>query len=105
MKVLYHIGETIGKETIVKKGFLKEDARPIVIESEEGKVFLDHLTYVGFFRMDGLGTMIKLQNGPDTIYLTVPRFYLEIGTGLAVVNYFATKKLKRFLDSVLEGME
>ena len=41
--------------------------------------------------------MIRLTNGNDVIYLTVPRIFINKGTGFIIVNYFATKKLGKLL--------
>jgi hypothetical protein len=102
MKILYHVGETIGSETIVKKGVFIDTILPMHIESEEETIVLDGLKSVKFYRLNGLGTMIKILNNDITIFLTVPRLYLNIGNGFAVINYFATKKVKKILDCALE---
>lgn len=98
MKVLYYIGETVGGDTIMKKGVIEERAFPIVIEPPA--IVLNDLKSVAFYKL-GFGTMIKVQNGPDTIYLTVPRLFIDKGTGFAIINLLATKRLKRILDSQL----
>lgn len=41
--------------------------------------------------------MIRLTNENDVIYLTVPRIFIDKGTGFINVNYFATKKLGKLL--------
>jgi hypothetical protein len=98
MKVLYHIGETIGFDTIVKKGIFRADVHPMMIESKEGNIIFDDLKSVELFKLNGFGTMIKLQNGLDLIFATVPCIYIERGTGFAIINSFATKKLKHLLE-------
>ena len=97
MKVLYHIGEEIGSETIVKRGLIDEKISPLKLVAEDEIVFND-IQSIDFYKLNGLGTMIKLKNGADTIFLAVPRLYLNIGTGFAIINYFATKKLKNILE-------
>ena len=99
MKVLYHVGATIGADTIVKKGLICEDSRPLMIEAEDENIILDSLKSVEFVKLNGLGTMIKLQNNSDIIYLTVPRIYIDKGNGFAIINFFATRKLKYLLDT------
>lgn len=41
MKVLYHVGEAVGKDTILKKGRIQEYTRPLVIEAEDTSIVLD----------------------------------------------------------------
>lgn len=98
MKVLYHIGETVGKDTILKKGRIQEYSRPLMIEAEDTTIVLDAIKNVALMKLNDLGTMVKLQNNTDTIFLSVPRIYIPIGTGFAIINYFATKELKYLLD-------
>lgn len=98
MKVLYHIGETVGKDTILKKGRIQEYSRPLMIEAEDTTIVLDAIKNVALTKLNDLGTMIKLQNNKDTIFLTVPRIYIPIGTGFAIIHYFATKELSYLLE-------
>lgn len=98
MKVLYHIGETVGKDTILKKGRIQEYSRPLMIEAEDTTIVLDAIKNVALMKLNDLGTMIKLQNNKDTIFLTVPRIYIPIGTGFAIIHYFATKELSYLLE-------
>ena len=51
--------------------------------------------------MYGLGTMIRLVNNEDTFYLSVPRIFIDKGTGFATINYFATKKLYKTIKKKL----
>lgn len=99
MKVLYHVGATIGADTIVKKGRICEDSRPLMIEAEDKNIVFDAIKSVQFVKLNGLGTMVKLQNNSDIIYLAVPRIYIDKGTGFAILDFFATRKLKCLLDS------
>lgn len=99
MKVLYHVGATIGADTIIKKGLICEDARPLMIEAEDTNIVFDAIKSIEFVKLNGLGTMIKLQNNSDIIYLAVPRIFIDKGTGFAIINFFATRKLKYLLDS------
>ena len=99
MKVLYHIGENIGRETIMKKGIINENLRPLKLEAEDS-IILNDLRYVDFYNLDVLGTIIRLQNGFQIIYLAVPRLYFNIGTGFVIINYFKTRRLKQILESI-----
>lgn len=98
MKVLYHVGEAVDKDTILKKGRIQEYSRPLVMEAKDKNIVLDAIKTVELIKLNGLGTMVKLQNNTDTIFLSVPRIYIPIGTGFAIINYFATKELKYLLD-------
>ena len=66
----------------------------------EDRIVFDAIHTVEFYRLNALGTMIKVQNRRDTIYLVVPRIYFDIGTGFVIINTLATRKLKRLLESV-----
>lgn len=61
MRVLYHRGENIGAETIVKEGVIDEKSRPLILVGEDRIVF-DAIHAVDFYRLNTLGTMIKVQN-------------------------------------------
>ena len=39
MRVLYHRGEDIGAETIVKEGVINEKSRPLILAGEDRIVF------------------------------------------------------------------
>ena len=97
MKVLYHIGSTIGNDTIVKRGTIDENNCSLILESGD-RIAFDNLKRVDLFKLNGLGTMITLQNGLSTVFLTVPRVFFNIGTGFAIINILATKKLKIIID-------
>ena len=46
--------------------------------------------------------MIRLINGNDMIYLSVPRLFIEKGTGFVIINYYATKKLGKMLTEKMK---
>lgn len=98
IKILYHIGEDIGHETIIKRGIILIKDTQIVIQSINEIIILDNLRYVKFHKLNGLGTMIKVLNNESIIYITVPRIYINIGTGFAIINFNKTKKLKEILE-------
>ncbi len=100
MRILYYIGEEIDKNTILKKGFINESIRPIKISAED-TIVLDNLSYVELYKPNSAGTMIKLRNGTMTVFLVVPRIFLNIGTGFVIGNYLATTKLKNILESTI----
>ena len=93
--IIYHIGDKIDSQTVVKKGKIYTDGQKKRIESGDSVYDLDNIKNVDLYKMNGLGTMIKMINGKDTIYLSVPRIFIDKGTGFVIINYFATKKLYR----------
>ena len=97
-KIIYHIGDSINAQTIVKKGYIYVDEPNQRIEFKGGIYNLDNIKNVELYKMNGLGTMIKLINREDTIYFSVPRIFINIGTGFAIINYFATKKLYKTMS-------
>ncbi len=101
MKIIYHMGETIGAETVVQRGTLVEDGACPYIQTANGKVELAQLDAVELFRLNGLGTMLKLRNANATIYLAVPRVYINVGTGVAIINLIATRKVKTMLENAM----
>ena len=103
MKVIYHIAEHIGINTVVKRGFLVEDTITPYIQTTNGKIVLDSLNAVEFYKLSGLGTMVKLYNADTTIYLSVTRIFIDKGTGFAIINYFATKRAKAMLEAAMRN--
>ncbi|WP_293972908.1 hypothetical protein [uncultured Ruminococcus sp.] len=98
MKIVYHFGNQIGFDTIVKKGTITDAESQIsIIGSDKSEYKLNNIKEVKFVKINALGTMIRLTNGNDVIYLTVPRIFIDKGTGFIIVNYFATKKLGKLL--------
>lgn len=98
MKIVYHLGNQIGFDTIVKKGTITDTESQIsIIGSDKSEYKLNNLKEVKFVKINALGTMIRLTNGNDVIYLTVPRLFIDKGTGFIMVNYLATKKLGKML--------
>lgn len=98
MKIVYHFGNQIGFDTIVKKGTITDmESQISIIGSDEFEYKLNNLKEVKFVKINALGTMIRVTNGNDVIYLAVPRFFINKGTGFMMVNYLATKKLGKML--------
>lgn len=99
-KVVYHVGESIDIHTKVKNALLTEVDGVVTIK-ERGKggetLPLSGLESVELFRLHGLGRLLKVRCGGQTVYLTVVRFC--IGNLFAVVNFFATGRLYRDLQS------
>ena len=98
-KIIYHIGDSINAQTIVKKGYIYVDEPNQRIEFEGGVYNLDNIKNIELYKMNGLGTMIKLINKEDIIYFSVPRIFIDKGTGFAIINYFATKKLHKIMSN------
>lgn len=104
-KILYHIGDSVGIETIAKKGNLVQDNNCFYISSQDEKIALNQLSAVELIKINGLGSMVKLKNGVEIIFFTIPRLYIDIGTGFAIVNYFATRKAKRLLKLAMQSQQ
>lgn len=96
MKIIYHIGNEIGTDTVVRRGILDDDTQRLFIEDGGEKYFFDDLRQVEIVRFS-VGTMVKAVNGDDTVFLAVPRIFINKGTGFAIINHFATKKAGRLL--------
>lgn len=97
MKILYHIGDTVDSSTIVKRGEFIQDSKGCYLLTDIGKIYLNNINFVDFYKPNPLGTMIKVCNFNTIIILTVPRIFINIGTGFAIINSLATHKLKNVL--------
>ena len=103
MKVLYHIGDKVDINTVVKKGNIDEKVFPLKLEGEDEIVF-DDLCQVELSRLD-VGHYITLINGDVQVFLFVPRIYLNIGGGFAVINLAKTIKLKKIFERIVKVEE
>lgn len=103
LKIIYYFGQKICSETIVKRGTISDTASNIsIIGSDNSEYKLNDLKEVKFVKINALGTMIRLINGNDMIYLSVPRLFIEKGTGFVIINYYATKKLGKMLTEKMK---
>ena len=103
MKIIYYFGQKICSETIVNKGTISDTASHIsIISSDNSEYKLNDLKEVKFVKINALGTMIRLINGNDMIYLSVPRLFIEKGMGFVIINYYATKKLGKMLTEKMK---
>ena len=102
MKIVYYIGETVGADAIFKKGILNDDMQQMYIETANGTYQFHDMKQVDIVKIQ-LGTMIKVINGEDTIFLAVPRLFIDKGTGFLIANYFATKKAGRLLSAAMQN--
>ena len=102
MKILYYIGESVTLETKMVKGVIDEKAVPLTIKSEKDAIVLDRLESVETSKAPGGATMIKAVNAGVTVFLNVPRIYIERGNGFCLSNYFKTMKLKRILETQIK---
>ena len=97
MRIVYYMGQKIDSDTIVKKGILDDDTQQMFIEGDEGRYKFHDIRQVDIVKID-LGTMVKVINGEDTVFLAVPRIFINKGTGFMIINYFATKKIGQLLS-------
>ncbi len=93
MKILYCQSEKITLSTRVKKAFLEKEDFYKISDKKNGDIIFSELRCVEFCKWEGLGSYIKLVNGNDTYFLTIPRLFINIGGGFAIINSFAVKKL------------
>jgi len=100
-KVIYHIGPEFNTSMKISKGVLQvgDGVPELMSPSNDVVVCLDDIHSVILFRVNGLGRMLKLDNGSITIYLTVYR--IVIGNLLAVVNFIKTGTLKGALEQYI----
>lgn len=97
-KVLYYVGDHIDASTKVKKGEIYTDSLPFVIRSGDEEIVLDQITACEKTVLPPCGTMIKVKNGAQTVFLLVPRFYIGKGNGFAIVNRRKTIQLFKLLN-------
>lgn len=102
MKIIFHIGEFIHADTLVKRGILDDDTQQLYIECQGNKYFLNDIRAVEFYKLNGLGTMVKVRNSDDTIFMSVPRIFINKGTGFAMINRCKTKKVKQILEFAMK---
>jgi len=103
MKVLYHIGNDVNSDTVFEQTVLHKENNGIYMETVAGKLDFSDLSDVQIFKMHRLGTMLKLTIVNSTIFLIVPRLYINIGSGFVIVNVMATYKLKKELECVMKN--
>ena len=101
MKILYYIGDTVDSSTIVKRGEFIQDSKGCYLLTDIGKIYLNNLNSVDFYKPNLLFHMIKICNLNTTIFLAVPWFFINIGTGFAIANSTATYHLKNTLENYI----
>lgn len=97
LKVLYYVGDHIDASTKVKKGEIRTDFMPYVIRSGNEEIVLDQITACEKTVLPPCGTMVKVKNNTQTVFLLVPRLYIEKGNGFVMVNRRKTIRLFRLL--------
>lgn len=99
-KVLFHQGESIDLRTKARSGRLSVVEGHIHIVGESDlSIPVEHLCSVELFRMHNTGRMLKIVHNQGTLFVTVIRFNL-FGY-LAMVNFFATGRLQKELQSLI----
>lgn len=97
MKVIYYMGESINRDTFVKRGTIYKNEQGIFIESAGEKLALNDIKKVELIRINAVGTMVRVFNSSDTIFLAVPRIFINKGTGFVIINYLKTRALSNLL--------
>ena len=99
-KVLFHQGDSIDIQTKACSGRLSvEDGRILIVGESELSIPVGHLRSVELFRMHNTGRMLKVVHNQGTLFVTVIRFNL-FGY-FAMVNFFATGRLQKELQSLI----
>jgi hypothetical protein len=100
-KIIYHRGPTVDLSTRVSSGWLSINGNAISIRSkkEEFSIPRRDLRSVELFRLHGLGRMIRIVHGQNTLLVSVVRFC--IADRFAVIDFFKTGSLVRDLSAVV----
>lgn len=99
LKVLYYVGDHIDASTKLEKGEIYTDSLPYVIRSGNKEIVLDQMTACEKTILSPCGTMIKVKNGAQTVFLLVPRLYIEKGNVFVIVNRSRTLRLLKALSA------
>ena len=97
MKIIYCFSEVINQSTIMKKGILNIGSKGFIIENEGFFCEFSKVINIEKIKINGMGTIIKIETAEKHLFITVPRLFINIGTGFAIINYFATNKLYKNL--------
>lgn len=98
MKVLYYIGEALTLDCQVTQGNLVKNADGIRIYSDSEMINLSDTYNHEIYRLHGLGTVFKAKCRLGIIHIMVPRLYLDIGNGFAIINAKKTKGLIKYFN-------
>ena len=105
VKVVYCKTEQVTTQTIVTKGVLDESSVPFCIRSETETYVFDDLREVAIHWINPVGRMIRVRNGSDTLFFTVPRIFIDRGTGFVVINTAATTRACRTMKQEMERQQ
>jgi hypothetical protein len=97
-KIIYHRGPTIDLSTLASMGWLRVEDGSINVKGkkEEFAIPLEEVQSVEMIRLHGLGRMVRIVHGQNTLFVSVVRFC--IAGRFAVVNFFKTGALARHLS-------
>lgn len=98
MKVLYYIGDSLTLDCQVNQGDLVKNANDIWIYSDSEMINLSDTYNRGIYHLHGLGTVFKANCRLGTIHIMVPRLYIDIGNGFAIINAKKTKGLIKYFN-------
>lgn len=100
-KIIYHVGEAINLKTNISTGKIKiVGAFPEIISKRNTPILkLDSIEKVENILLNGLGHILKIKNGGQTIYIAAYR--ICIGNLIAITNMIGTKKLENELKNFL----
>ena len=96
MKILFYRGKNLNLKTKVDEAEIYFN-KDILVKTQNYIYYIDNITKVTSEIIKPLGTVIKVDCNNDTVYMTVPRIYFNIGSGFAIINTFKTQELKKAL--------
>lgn len=96
MKILFYRGKNLTLKTKVDEAEIYFN-KDILVKTKNYVYYIDNIKKVTSEIIKPLGTVIKVDCNNDTVYMTVPRVYFNIGSGFAIINTLKTQELKRAL--------
>ena len=98
MKILYYIGDSLTLDCQVNQGQLVRNGNDIRIYSDSEMINLSEAYDGQIYHLHGLGTVFRIKSGLRLVHIMVPRFYIDVGNGFAIVNAKKTRELKKFFS-------
>ena len=95
-KILLIEGNKISLDIKCQSGILEFSDIP-TIRTNNIQLILSNVTNIEIKSHMNLGTYIEITNNNKYFIITVPRLFLNIGNGYAIINKLATKKLYKLL--------
>lgn len=94
MKILFYRGKNLNLKTKVDEAEIYFN-KDILVKTQNYIYYIDNITKVESEIIKPLGTMIKIHCNNEIVYITVPRIFINIGSGFVIINTFKTQELKK----------